>query len=510
MRREFAVGLCVVALLLSGCQGLGVGTEEGTANETLTVTESGTEYVNTTTVVLDGENLTEGTNDSADGTATDSSVSPPDPDADRLGWENGYWHNESLAVDNSDGLNDTELSAVVDRSMARVEYVRGLEFDGDVPVSTISRAEYRNQSSNGSYGDALRTFDNAKFEALFLIGESADSIESQESTLGDSVQGYYSPSLDEIVIVTNSETPRIGEKTLGHELVHALQDQQFGLDSNATTRDGVQGRNSLIEGDARTVETAYVDRCGSSWSCVSVGQSGGGGGGPPAHWGVHFLVYFPYSDGSAFVSELRSQGGWAAVNDAYDDLPDGAREVMTPADYPDWEPRTVTVPRPPSDDWERVRPSVDRDRTDYATVGPSAIAASMVYTLYDDYNRSAVVRPRQFLNYDGGELDQSDPFNYDLPGTRGWDGGRMHVYTNDGETGYVWRTTWTDNASAEQFATSWERVIRYWGGERTADGNWAIAEESPFTDAVAVRVEGDTVTVVNAPTEDGLTELYDA
>lgn len=498
MRREFAAVCCAVALVLAGCQGLGVGTD----GEAPTGTDTPVEVT-----TLELRQSSDGANGAA---GSDETAARPDPENDRLGWENGYWHDDPVAVNNTDGLNDTELTAVVGRSMARVEYVRGLEFESSVPVTTVSRAEYRAQRGNGSHGDALATFDNAKFEALFLIGENNSSIESQESTLGDSVQGYYSPALDEIVIVTDTETPRIGEGTLSHELVHALQDQQFGLQANVSTRDGVQGRNALIEGDARTIETAYQRRCGSNWSCVTAGRSGGGGGNSELHFGVYFLMYFPYSDGSTFVSERRSQGGWDAVDDVYDDIPDGAREVTTVSDYPDWEPRTVTIPQPPSGDWERVRPSTDRARPDYATVGPSAIAASVVYTLYDDYNQSAVIRPGQFFNYGDTGLDQTDPHNYDLPGTGGWDGGRMQVYTSDGETGYVWRTVWADERSAEQFTATWERVIRHWGGERTADGNWVIAQGSPFTDAIAIHVEGDTVTVVNAPTEDRLTELYDA
>ncbi len=485
MRREFAVVCCAVILLLAGCQGLDAGTSAETPTDT--------EYVNTTTVVLDGGNLTDG------------GTTRPDPERDRLGWENGYWHNDSLNVSNGDGLNESELSAVVNRSMARVEYVRGLEFEGAVPVRTVSRASYRNRSANASHGDALRTFDNAKFEALFLVGEDTDSIETQESALGASVLGYYSPSLDEIVIVTDSETPRISEKTLSHELVHALQDQRFDLASNASTRDGLQGRNALIEGDAKATETAYMDRCGTNWSCVTVGQSGGAAG--DTHFGVSYMLYFPYSDGSSFVATLRERGGWDAVNDAYGDVPDGAREVITPSDYPEWEPRNVTIPQPPSGDWERVRPSTDRDRPDYATVGPSAIAASLAYTTGDGYNDSSVVSQSQLADY---RTVRSDPYNYDLPGTSGWDGGRMQVYTKDGETGYVWRTTWSDDASAERFAAAWARVIQHWGGERTADGNWVIDGGSPFADAVAVRVDGDTVTVVNAPTEAELSELYDA
>jgi len=499
MRREFAAVLCAVALLLSGCQGVGLGTENST---TPTERETPGEVASQPADGAETETATAAN-------ATDRQRVPPDPDTDRLGWEGGYWHNESLAVTNADGLNESELDAVVNRSMARVEYVRGLEFDEPVPVDTRSRADYRNRTTGGSYGEAFRTFDNAKFEALFLIGEREGSIETQEQTLGSSVAGYYSPAEDAIVIVTDSETPRISEGTLGHELVHALQDQQFGLDGSANTRDAVQGRNSLIEGDARTVDSEYTERCGAQWECATTGGSGGGG--QPAHWGVYFMLYFPYSDGSAFVSDLRAQGGWAAVDDAYADVPEGAREVMNSSDYAAWEPRQVSIPETPGEDWDRVRPSTDRGRPDYATVGPSAIAAGMVYTLYDGYNRSSVIDRAQFFNTDGlAGINRSDPFNYALPGTQGWDGGRMHVYTDGNESGYVWRTTWTDNASAERFASSWQRVVAHWGGSRTDDGNWVIDPESPFADAVAVHVEGDTVTVVNAPTEAELSELYDA
>ena len=37
----------------------------------------------------------------ATGTAA---AQPDDPESDVLGWENGYWHNETIDVDQSDGL----------------------------------------------------------------------------------------------------------------------------------------------------------------------------------------------------------------------------------------------------------------------------------------------------------------------------------------------------------------------------------------------------------------------
>jgi hypothetical protein len=502
MRREFAAALLVTVLLLAGCQGLAsqdaTRTNETTANETTPdeVIELGVE---------NGTLSSNATND----TTTGSSSALDDPETDRLGWEGGYWHNESIPLNSTDGLNESEQAALVNRSMARVEYIRQLEFDESVPVEVISREEYR--SNGGStYGDSLRTFDNAKFEALFLVGEEEGSISTQDSTLGSSVLGYYSPREDAIVIVSDSETPTIAEGTLGHELVHALQDQRFTLNTTASTRDGVQGRNGLVEGDASAVDNIYNERCGEEWDCLTPSASGGSGGGGGGHVGISFLYYFPYSDGAVFVSDLRERGGWSAVNDAYADPPDGAREVITPEDYPDWEPETVRLPDTTTSEWERVRPSTDRPRPDYATVGPSAIAATMAYTRADSYNPSSVVSGREIVNYEGGQIDSDDPYNYDLPATSGWEGGRMYVYTNGTDTGYVWRTVWTDGDDASEFAEAWADVIEHWGGTETSEGTWVIEENSPFADAVEIHVDNNSVTVVNAPTESQLSDLYDA
>ncbi|MFC7027016.1 Hvo_1808 family surface protein [Halomicroarcula sp. GCM10025324] len=308
--------LCALALVLAGCQAPGSsaasdGTDDRTAPETATTPTP-------ETVVLEVATETPAAPATEAETATPGDEPRPDPETDRLGWEDGYWANESLSITTADGLDERERDAVVARAMARVETVRGLEFEASVPVRLVSRAEFRNRSG-GDYGESLRRFDDAKFEALFLIGEDEDSIAAQDQQLGASVLGYYSSSADAIVLVSETETPRLSERTLAHELVHALQDQQFGLASDARTRDAVQGRNGLVEGDATAVEQAYRERCAGAWDCVERPASDSGGG--DQHFGLNFLQYFPYSDGPGLVAALRERGGWAAVNAAYADSP---------------------------------------------------------------------------------------------------------------------------------------------------------------------------------------------
>ena len=435
---------------------------------------------------------------------------PSDPETDVLGWEQGIWHNETIDVDPSDGLSHRELNLTVARSMARVEHIRGLEFDKPVPVSIITRAEYRNQSRAGNTSETLRTFDNTKFEALFLVGEQRNALAAQEANRGSSVLGYYSPSRDEIVIVSNTEQPSIEETTLGHELYHAVQFRTFDPNYQHRTRDEGNANDGLIEGDARYVDQQYGARCGDEWSCVSppVESSGGSGGNSQLHLGIYLMKYFPYSDGPGFVAHIKQNGGWAAVNDVYDAPPKSSEQVMTPAKYQNDPPTTVQLADTSSSEWEWVQP---RGRAAYGEVGVGGITAMFAYPSYDSSRSGTVLRANEFLNLTpSGEVSSTDPINYDINYTEGWDGEKLYVYENDaGETAYTWRLAWDSDADAREFRDGYVRLLRYWGAEQRAENEYVIPEgESNFADAFRVTVDGDTVTIVNAPDRGSLDDVH--
>jgi len=443
-----------------------------------------------------------------------------DPPEDRLGWEAGYWYNESLPITPEDGLNETELNATVARSMARVEFIRETEFDRSFPVRIVNRTTYRERYAGGNpnYTAAFRAFDNAKFEALFLVGEDRDALAVQNDNRGSNVLGFYSPARDEIVVVSESATPTLSsEFTLAQELAHALQDQEYNLTSyRAPTRDAYNGQNGLIEGDANLVEARYREQCAGAWSCLDVSTNSSAGGGE-IHLGVYFVNFFPYSDGPGFIESRYRQGGWAAVDELYADVPASAEQVIYPDRYSRDEPTNVSLADTNSGGWERVRPDPPRSgslRPAYATLGQSALSAMFAYTLYDDYNRSGVIGPREWLNVDAdGDVNASDPLNYDLAATNGWDGDRLHVYSNPGagpnESAYVWRLVWDDASEAREFAESYRQLLSHWGGTRVAGSpNHYRIDSGPFADSFYIDVEGDTVTVVNAPTESDLGEVY--
>jgi hypothetical protein len=444
---------------------------------------------------------------------------PPADPSDHLGYYDGYWHNDSFDVDAGDGLTDAETEAIVARAMARVQLIRGLRFREDVEVDLVTREEFREEYGGitvGNVSGPQRALDNAKYEALFLVGPDEDVVEVRRDNRGDNVLGFYRPGAGDIVLVSESAPATLADEyTLAHELDHALQDQQFGLGSlRGRTLDGVNARNGLVEGDAMVVQRAYERRCASGeWDCVGAGTGGAAGQNsvpPDFHFGVYYVGFFPYAEGPSFVRYHRGQGGWGAVDAMYDDPPTTSAAVVHPSTYDTDAYGNATLADRSDRSWERVTPA---GGPGYATVGQAGLASMFAYTLNDEYapNRSVVERSA-FFNFEDGRLDPRRPFTYDVRYAEGWYADRLHAYERSGESAYVWNVTFQDRANATEFERGHERILEYWGGERRtlADGSvvWTFGEAGPFDGAVWVRQDGTSLTVVKAPTVGALDAVY--
>ena len=443
---------------------------------------------------------------------------PADPPTnDSLGYYDGYWYNDTFDIDPSTGLTDAEKEAVVSRAMARVQLLRGLEFDDRVDVELITREEFRDRyggiGERNASADAS-ALDNAQYEALFLVGPDEDVADVRRANAGENILGFYSPAEERIVIVSTSDPATLdGELTLAHELLHALQDQRFGLMSlDGNTTDAVNARNGLVEGDAVFIERQYERNCETGeWQCVRVGDGPGAATpGDEFHFGVYFVGFFPYAEGPSFI-DYHVGDDWDAVDAMYDDQPRYAAEIIHPETYGSDVYGDVDLEDRSADDWERVEPS---DGPAHAVVGQSGLASMFAYTIYDEFNSSRVIEPDEFINRDaGGELDPDRPFTYDVSYADGWSGDRLHVYGDGSETAYVWKIDWNDADNATEFYDGYEQVLAHWGAAHVETrGDAAVYEfddDGPFDGALWVHHDGDRVTVANAPSVDDLGDVYE-
>lgn len=416
----------------------------------------------------------------------------PTPEADRLGVENGYAATDSLAVDASDGLNETELDAVVARTMARVELIRGLEFERTVPVEVISREEFLNGSSSDTTVDS--PFERAReqrYEAAMLVGENRTVGGAFGEIYGGSVLGYYSPSADRIVLVSDSETPTVDRATLAHELVHALQDQRLSLLGGAANPDVRMAETGVVEGDANYVEAQYEERCGAEWDCINRPSGEGGASIADENLGLYLTVYAPYSEGPTLVHRVRQRGGWAAVNELYVRPPESSEQLIHPSDYPRDRPARVVVP--------------DRSTAEFDRAGATRLGEATLFAML--WQQRAI--DRGTLSRDPGPYSA---YNYSHPATAGWEGDKLVPYFDaDSDDpvadGYVLKTRWETERDARHFVRAYRGLLTE--SLNATAGNEGVyrVENGSFEDAFRVTREGRTVRIVNAPTVDALDEV---
>lgn len=407
--------------------------------------------------------------------------SVPFDTGDDIGHQGGYSATDELDVTTDDGLNASEREAAVHRTMARVESIRGLAFERDVSVRVISRDEYREERTQFGFSPTNHSEWNEQvWEAMFLVDESTNATDAVSEVYQGAVLGYYSEG--EIVIVSDSETPRIDPFTLAHELTHALQDQQLTLENDTNTQDARLAANGLIEGDANAVEYEYENRCRDSWSCLprpdrTLDDS-------DRNLGVYMTISMPYAEGPGFVEALSERGGQEAVNDAYETFPQSTEQIIHPTKYPDESPESVRIEDRSTDGWQRFDVSPQGE-----TVGEASI-----YTMFR--TNGVIDRPT-----DG-------PENYSHPISTGWAGDRIVPYNNtEGQDGYVWKTKWDTERDAQQFAEGYERLLER-NNARNASGTRVIPESNSYADAFRVDHDGRTVTIVNAPTTDELDRVH--
>jgi PGF-CTERM protein len=429
-----------------------------------------------------------------------------------IGCWNGTHYEDSLDFDRTADLNESQLAALTDLTMARVEHVRQRPFREDVPVETVTRSEYANDTAGGNSSEAFRRWNDQVWEALFVVGEGTNANDEIDSVFGGAVSGFYSPSQDRIVIVVpDGESPEIDPSTLAHELLHAMQDQYHDLTRPryvGETQDGDLAVDGIVEGEAVHVEERYAARCDANWTCVEAPESGGGGDAPDFNFGILQTVLQPYGDGALYVRELVDEGGWAAVNATMNDPPESTAEVIHR--NPDYEEANVSFEDAATGGWETYP---DQGVGGAETAGEASMFVMFWYQSLE-YGH-AVLEPDATVQENvqihlrtDASLETRAAYNYDHPVTDGWAGDELYPYRNGDRDGYVWATEWQTAEDAAEFREAYLRMLTARGDGDYADGSvYVVGDDSDYPGAYAVERDGTRVTIAHAPSPEGVLEL---
>ena len=235
---------------------------------------------------------------------------------------------------------DATAERMVARALKYVSALRELEALGPVKGRTISRDEMVARVERSLDTEIPPAVVGASGEILFALGTVPASYDYRRGLLDvmrSELLGFYEPHEKTMFLGGDLHGQEL-DATLWHELVHALQDQHYGLEKLLNWSDDAgdwQGAvHALAEGDATStmVDGLFAEKgmhapdlpdsvmdLQGALSAGTVLQV------PPI---VKRSVVAPYIDGLAFVNSLRRRGGWPAVAAAWQRLPASTEQIL--------------------------------------------------------------------------------------------------------------------------------------------------------------------------------------
>jgi hypothetical protein len=294
-------------------------------------------------------------------------------------------------------LSDSALQVQVNSLSSEIAALRGLAFKQPVKASFVNRAHLpalidsiEAATNPGEAGPDDLTFGQLAY-GLGYTASPASYDSAENSFSGSAIVGFYVPGTNHLWIVSEASS-QDQRSTMAHELVHALQDQNFDLAKDrSTSLDGMYAHNMVVEGDAEYTQMLY-DRRNPSLSLIDadndfqnmteladlLDQS---------TYGKLPLVntlpgFLPYYWGPKFVHEVRRAKGWAGVDLLHETPPATTHHVLYPAQG---------IGHAPYRTWDTTRTWSAMNRLEgWANMGFDQMGELMLNTLLMSMNRKVM------------------------------------------------------------------------------------------------------------------------
>jgi hypothetical protein len=258
---------------------------------------------------------------------------------------------------------DPEMTEEIHEIRNRMVEVRELD-TGKIEEGSLSRealVQYYDE-----WNTWIREQEGADMEAWNVVYRLLHMFDSQDDLLdlftahgGAETLGFYSFSDNKLALVTEEATniSMSDRLTLAHEYVHSFQDARFDL-TKLNEMEDEDGANTnyattvecLMEGDATFSMVRYavekLDREQQQALLDELDEEEEGDSDeheyPPA---LERYLNFPYVQCLDFVGYLFDEGGWSAVNQAYENVPVSTEQILHPEKYLDGEkPSALELP----------------------------------------------------------------------------------------------------------------------------------------------------------------------
>jgi hypothetical protein len=343
------------------------------------------------------------------------------------------------------------LPARVEEASRMVEAVRGRRFERVVPASEMGQAELRRvlqakiaEAFPAPVEDVMRAL-----TALGLVEESPNLVDRLLDFYVSQVVAFYDPEPRRFFVIRGAENAFEGagmeeladRLILSHELTHALQDESLRLDRRLKelrdNTDRTLALECLLEGEATLVmvRVALNDIPGASEEAeemlaplLSAGALEKAN--VPKDIPEYFVeqLFFPYTEGTAYVRRAVAKGGWAEVDRLWRSPPLSTSEILH--EGPPIAPATNLLP-----------------------AATASLAPAGLRPLFSDTLGEWTIR---FL------LRRTLPDEDADAAAEGWRGDRIAFFSTAGgpRNAFLWRIRFDSPGSAARFETAWGRLKR--------------------------------------------------
>jgi hypothetical protein len=191
--------------------------------------------------------------------------------------------------------------------------------------------------------------------ALGLLPEEFELKQFYNDLYSEQIAGFYDSEEKEMYVVQGTGFGGYEKMTYAHEYTHVLQDQIYGLeeglglDEESCEADSERcaAVTALIEGDATLTELLWFRSYATEQDYEDYNKAFEDFESPVFDSAPPYMaadLYFPYEYGYIFVQLLYNDGGFDAVDAAYQDVPLSTEQILHPEKYPDDKPLTVKLP----------------------------------------------------------------------------------------------------------------------------------------------------------------------
>jgi hypothetical protein len=339
------------------------------------------------------------------------------------------------------------LPARVEEAARLVEAVRGRRFERTVPASEMGQTELR-RVLQAKIAEAFPAPAEDVMRALAVLGlvdESPNLVQRLVDFYASQVVAFYDPEPRRFFVIRGAETPLEGagmeemadRLILSHELTHALQDESLRLDRRLKelrdNTDRTLALECLLEGEATLVmvRVALNDIPGASEEAeemlaplLSAGALEKAN--VPRDIPQYFVeqLFFPYTEGTAYVRRAVARGGWAEVDRLWRSPPLSTSEILH--------------------DGPPIAPAADLLPAQAAPLSPAGFRPLFSDTLGEWTIRFLLRRTLADPDADAA--------------AEGWRGDRIAFFASGPRTAFLWRIRFDSPGSAARFETAWGRL----------------------------------------------------